>query len=64
MRFDVIETNKRPAEIDPSDVLHVTARTPVGICRECGRDITGGHESMKCLYCRSHSEEWNDADLY
>lgn len=40
----------------------VTVESPVGICRECGRDIPGAHESMKCDRCRSFSEEWKNAD--
>lgn len=44
------------------DITHVTARETFGTCRECGRDVPGGHESMKCYLCRSTNEEWRDAD--
>lgn len=47
-----------------NEITHETVHAPVGICRECGRDVPCGHESMKCYVCRTRSEEWNDADLY
>jgi predicted RNA-binding Zn-ribbon protein involved in translation (DUF1610 family) len=31
-------------------------------CRECGRDVVGYHESMKCDRCRTWSDNWRDYD--
>lgn len=63
MRIDVIDT--RPVRQPPvADTYYLTAQTPIGICRECGRDIPSGHESMKCYLCRSNHEEWTDEALY
>lgn len=45
--------------------VRITASEIVGICRDCGRDIVGSHESMKCRSCRTSNEEWTDyVDCY
>jgi hypothetical protein len=58
---EVVSRTYSHADVN-QDATHVTARETLGICRECGRDIPGGHESMKCYLHRSYTEEWTNVD--
>lgn len=61
--YDVVPVSYQYNEVN-KEPTHLTAREVFGICRECGGDIPGGHESMKCFMCRTSSDEWRDEEFY